>query len=310
MFIAVTALSLFFFLAITVAVVIFVVKYRGRPGHRAEPSASHNDALEITWTVIPTIIVVFLFYYGWRGYIDMATPPVKAVEIQVVAQKWSWTFVHPNGVSDSNLHVPSDQPVRLVMTSKDVLHSFFAPSLRTKMDVLPRRYTYVWFEAEQTRAGVYRLYCTEFCGRDHSQMKVKLVIHKPGMYERYLAEKAESDVSRPLDQIGAELYEKKNCVGCHTLDGSVRVGPSFKGSFGTEITLSNGAKQQFDENYIRESLTSPLAKARPGFPPSMPSFADQLKERQILGLIEFIKAQNPAYKPEPAPQKSPEAPGQ
>jgi cytochrome c oxidase subunit 2 len=255
--------------------------------------------------VIPTIIVVFLFYYGWRGYINMATPPVKAVEIQVVAQKWSWSFIHPNGTSDSNLHVPANTPVRLVMTSRDVLHSFFVPSLRTKQDVVPRRYTYVWFDA--TKPGTYRLYCTEFCGRDHSQMKVKVVIHKPGDYERYLAEKAEADQTRLPLEIGAELYEKKNCVGCHTLDGSPRVGPSFKGIFGTEITLASGAKQTVDENYIRESLMSPLAKARPGYPPSMPSFEGQLKDRQILGLIEFIKAQNPDYKPS-AP--SPEAPGQ
>jgi cytochrome c oxidase subunit 2 len=290
MFYATLALSAFFFIAITAVVVVFVIKYRGRKGHRAQPSPSHNDTMEITWTVIPTIIVVFLFYYGWRGYINMVTPPNKAVEVQVVAQKWSWSFVHANGVSDGNLHVPVDTPVRLVMTSTDVLHSFFVPALRTKQDVIPRRYTYVWFKA--TKPGTYRLYCTEYCGRDHSQMKVKVVVHESQMYERYLAERAEADNTRPLDQIGADQYNKRPCNSCHSLDGSTKVGPSFKDTFGTEVTLSDGSKVKMDENYIRESLMSPQAKARPNYPPSMPSFANQLKERQILGLIEFIKKQS------------------
>ena len=302
MFYVTLALSAFFFFAITACVVYFVIKYRGRKGHRAQPSPSHNDTMEVTWTVIPTIIVVFLFYYGWRGYINMVTPPQKAVEIQVVAQKWNWTFIHPNGVTDGNLHVPVNTPVRLVMTSTDVLHSFFIPAMRTKQDLVPRRFTYVWFEA--TKPGTYRLYCTEYCGRDHSQMKVKVVVHEPGNYERYLAERAESDNTRPLDQIGADQYVKRGCNNCHTLDGSPKVGPSFKDDYGTAYQLG-GKTIKVDDDYIRESLMSPQAKARPGYPPSMPSFQGQLKERQILGLIEFIKKQgkNAEAPPSPTPGK-------
>jgi len=288
MFYAVLALSIFFFVAITIAVVYFVIKYRGRKGHRAQPSSSHNDTLEIVWTVIPTIMVVFLFYYGWRGYIHMVTPPQKAIEVQVTAQKWNWTFTHANGVTDGNLHVPVNTPVRLVMTSQDVLHSFFIPAMRTKQDVVPRRFTYAWFEA--TKPGTYRLYCTEFCGRDHSQMKVVVVVHTPGNYERYLAERGEADQTKPLDQIGADQYVKRGCNNCHTLDGTPKVGPSFKDDFGTTYTWK-GQTIKVDEEYIRESLMSPQAKARDGYPPSMPSFQGQLKERQILGLIEFIKKQ-------------------
>jgi cytochrome c oxidase subunit II len=281
-------MSFFFFFAIAGVVVYFTIRYRHRPGHKSEPSAAHNDVLEITWTVIPTIICVFLFLYGWREYIHMATPPQRAVEIQVVARKWAWQFTHQNGVQDSNLHVPVNTPVRLVMTSQDVLHSFFAPVLRVKQDIIPRRYTFVWFEA--TKPGTYRLYCAEYCGTDHSQMKVNVVVHDPGGYERYLADAQERMQNLPPVELGKIAYEKKGCAGCHSLDGSPKVGPTFKGVFGTEITLKDGAKVVADENYLRESILNSQAKARPGYPPSMPSFEGQLKEKELTGLVEFIKS--------------------
>lgn len=301
MFITVLALSTFFFFAIAAAVIYLTIKYRHRPGHKAEPSAAHNDALEVTWTVIPTIICVFLFYYGWRAYIHIVTPPQKAVEINVLAMRWSWNFTHANGVEDSDLHVPVNTPVRLVMTSKDVLHSFYVPAFRTKQDIIPRRYTYVWFEA--TKPGTYRLNCAEYCGTNHSQMGITsptpewplgrravVVVHDPGGYEKYLADKAASSSNMEPDKLGAMLYEKKGCVACHSIDGSAKVGPSFQHDFGTEVPLNDGSKVKMDENYIRESILAPQAKARPGYPPSMPSFEGQLKEKEIEGLIAFIKS--------------------
>ncbi len=301
MFITVLALSTFFFVAIAVAVIYLTVKYRHRPGHKAEPSAAHNDALEVTWTVIPTIICVFLFYYGWHAYIHIVTPPQKAIEINVLAQRWSWNFTHSNGVEDSDLHVPVNMPVRLVMTSTDVLHSFYVPVLRTKQDIIPRRYTYVWFNA--TKPGTYRLNCAEYCGTNHSQMGISaptaefpggrravVVVHDPGGYERYLADKAGASMTMEPDKLGKMLYEKKGCVACHTTDGSARVGPSFAHDFGTDVPLADGSKVKMDENYIRESLMAPQAKSRPGFPPSMPSFEGQLKEKEIEGIIAFIKS--------------------
>jgi cytochrome c oxidase subunit 2 len=284
----VLGMSFFFFFAIAGAVVYFVIKYRHRPGHKSQPSAAHNDALEITWTVIPTIICVFLFLFGWREYIHMATPPQRAIEIQTVARKWAWQFTHQNGVQDSNLHVPVDTPVRMVMTSQDVLHSFYVPAFRVKQDIIPRRYTFVWFQA--TKPGVYRLYCAEYCGTDHSNMKVNVVVHSPGGYERYLADAQERMQNLPPVELGKSAYEKKGCAACHTLDGSAKIGPSFKGVFGSQITLANGASVTVDENYLRESILNPQAKARPGFPPSMPSFEGQLKEKELTGLVEFIKS--------------------
>jgi cytochrome c oxidase subunit 2 len=288
MFFAALALSIFFFVAITAAVLYFVIRYRHKPGRKPEPSPAHNDALEITWTVIPTIICVFLFVYGWRGYVKIVTPPRQAVEVQVLAYRWGWNFTHANGVQDSDLHVPMDTPVRLVMTAKDVLHSFFVPVLRTKQDLVPRRYTYAWFDAN--KPGTYRLYCTEYCGRDHSQMRVKLVVHTKGGYERYLADKAALSDSMPPLELGKMLYEKKGCNACHSLDGSAKVGPSFKGVFGTKVALANGSTVDMDETYISTSILQPMAQSRPGFPPSMPSFEGQLKDKEIAGLIEFIKS--------------------
>jgi cytochrome c oxidase subunit 2 len=302
MFYAVLALSIFFFVAIAIAVVYLTVKYRHRPGHKPQPSAAHNDTMEITWTVIPTIIVVFLFWYGWRSYINVVTPPQKAVEIDVLAWRWNWQFTHVNGVTDSDLHVPVNTPVRLVMTSKDVLHAFYAPAMRVKQDIVPRRYTYSWFNA--TKPGTYRLTCAEYCGTSHAQMaclqtdkhtgaclrRAVVVVHAPGDYERYLADKEAESSQLPPEEFGKKLYEKKGCNACHTVDGTPRVGPSFYQQFGTTISLADGSKVPMDENYIRESLMSPQAKGRPGFPPSMPSFEGQLKEVEITGLIAYIKS--------------------
>jgi cytochrome c oxidase subunit 2 len=295
MYYAVLGLSMFFFVAITVAVVYFVIKYRHRPGHKPEPSPAHNDALEVTWTVIPTIICVFLFYYGWTTYVRIVTPPTKAVEINVLAWRWNWQFTHSNGVQDSDLHVPANTPVRLVMTSTDVLHSFYAPVMRVKQDIVPRRYTYAWFYP--TKPGTYRLACAEYCGTNHSQMGVTsagrravVVVHEPGGYERYLADKAALSTRLPPDQLGKMLYEKKGCNACHTIDGAARVGPTFLRSFGTMVPLIDGTQVKLDENYIRESLMYPQAKARPGFPPSMPSFEGQLKPQEIEGIIAYIKS--------------------
>ena len=305
MFYSVLGLSAFFFFAIAVVVVYFCIKYRHRPGKRAEPSSSHNDALEITWTVIPTIIVVFLFYFGWRSYIRVVTPPQKAVEIQVLAWRWNWQFTHSNGVTDSDLHVPVNTPVRLVMTSKDVLHSFYAPAMRVKQDVVPRRYTYAWFYA--TKPGTYRLTCAEYCGTNHSQMaclendpdtqaclrRAVVVVHEPGDYERYLADKSAEGSTDPV-KYGSMLYEKKGCNACHTIDGTPKVGPTWKSAdWGQEIEMADGKKIKIDESYIRQSIEYPQAEARkhdPAYPPSMPSFLGQLKEKEIQGLIAYIKA--------------------
>ncbi|MEX1310786.1 MAG: cytochrome c oxidase subunit II, partial [Candidatus Sulfomarinibacteraceae bacterium] len=178
------AISVFFFLLIVVAMVIFVIKYRHREGQGAEESPSHNMALELTWTVIPLILVVVIFVFGFKGYLDMSTPPSNAYEILVEGQKWNWSFTYPNGYIDSNLHVPVDRPIRLVMSSQDVIHSLYIPAFRVKMDVVPGRYAKAWFEA--TEPGEYDLFCAEYCGTSHSDMIAHVVVHPVGEFETWL----------------------------------------------------------------------------------------------------------------------------
>jgi cytochrome c oxidase subunit 2 len=304
-------LSVICFFGITFAVVYFVWKYRARPGHKAQPSSHHNDVVETIWTVIPSLICVALFVGGWRGYVDLTTPPKHALEIHVTARKWSWEFTHPNGVTDSVLHVPADRSVRMIMKSEDVLHSFFVPAFRVKQDVLPRRYTNLWFKAEEptvdpqqelrsnevndanrnlvrSQTG-HRLYCAEYCGTDHSQMKTRVVVHNPGGYDNYLAFKQEeADTMSPLER-GQSVFESK-CFACHTLDGTTKVGPSFKGIWGETHTFQDGSTAVVDENYVRESIVDPKAKIRQGFPDSMTSFQGQISDKEILGVIEYIKS--------------------
>jgi cytochrome c oxidase subunit 2 len=305
MFLSVLALSIFFFIAIAGVTIYFMIKYRHRPGHKPEPSASHNDTLEVTWTVIPTLITVFLFWYGWQSYIRVVTPPNAAVEIDVLAWRWNWQFTHQNGVTDSDLHVPAGVPVRLVMTSKDVIHSFYAPAMRVKQDVLPRRFTYAWFEA--TKPGTYRLTCAEYCGTNHSQMaclendketgaclrRAVVVVHKDlADYKKYLDDKLSDQMKLPPIELGALLYQKKGCNQCHTVDGSPKVGPSWKQpDWGKMITMDNGQQVKMDEAYVQESILNPNAKARPGFQKgAMPSFDGQLKPSELQGLIAYIKS--------------------
>ncbi len=289
MFYAVLGLSAFFFFAILIIVVYFVIKFRARPGHKAQPSPAHSDALEITWTIIPTIICVFLFLGGWHGYLAFTAERGGALQLDVTAQKWAWSFTYPNGTTDNNLHVPVDQPVRLRMTSTDVLHSFYSPAFRVKQDVVPRRYTYLQFTP--TRPGVYRLYCTEYCGKDHSLMKVKVFVHQTGGYERYLATVQERSSSMTPLEMGASLFDKKGCVACHTIDGSARVGPSWKGIWGESIKLADGSTVTVDAQYIKTAIEDPNAQKRANFAGAqMTSYAGLLSEKEIAGLIAYIES--------------------
>ena len=286
LFYGILGLSIFCFAGITFAVVYFAWRYRHRKGHVAEPSSSHNDTLEITWTVIPSIICVVIFLLGWKGFMDLNTPPKHAYEVQVVAKKWDWSFKYPNGWVDTNLHVPVGEPVRLVMRSTDVLHSFWVPAFRIKNDVIPNRYTKLWFEAKTP--GVYRLYCAEYCGTQHSNMKQLVVVHPPGGFEKYMEEAEQALLDMPPVKLGEYLFTARGCNQCHTVDGSAKTGPTWKGIFGTTQQTSAGAVT-VDENYIRESILDPNVKVRAGFNAIMPTFRGQLKDEQIDGIITYIK---------------------
>jgi cytochrome c oxidase subunit II len=287
LFYAITALSIFCFVGITIAVVWFTIRYRARDGRRPEPSATHNDAMEITWTIIPSIIVVIIFVLGWQGYMKMAAVPQHAEEVRVTASKWSWEFTYPNGYRDHRLHVPVNRPVRLVMTSQDVLHSLFVPAFRVKMDVLPFRYTRMWFEA--TEPGTYRLYCAEYCGTAHANMIGEVVVHPPGGYERYLEEAQQRMMDLPPVELGELLYVQRGCRECHSIDGTSGQGPTLAGIWGVEQQYRDGT-HLVDDDHIRMALLDPQARVRTGYNPVMPTFRGRLSDREIEAIIEYIKS--------------------
>ena len=286
----IASVSTFFFVLIVVLMTFFVLKYRRRPGHTAQPSPSHNTLLELTWSVIPGLILVYIFTTGFMTYLDMRKPPDDAYELQVVARKWSWAFQYPNGVVHDDLHLPVDRPVRLVMSSEDVIHSLFVPAFRVKQDVVPGRYTQTWFYP--TRPGNYPLYCAEYCGQKHSSMDATVVVHPSGEFEQWLRDEEEQMNNLPPAELGALLYKRQGCVQCHAVDGNTRgkVGPSFLGTFGTQQALKTGEPVTVDENYIRESILEPLAKVRAGYQPVMPTYQGRLKDKEIDGLVAYIKS--------------------
>jgi cytochrome c oxidase subunit 2 len=281
-------ISTIFFVGIMVTMGIFVAKYRRRPGQTEQPSPSHNNALEITWSVIPSLLVLLIFYFGFKGYLDMTVPPGSNYEIQVTGQKWKWLFTYPNGHIDDNLHVPGDVPTRLVMTSEDVIHSLFVPDFRVKMDTVPGRYSYLWFKPQEP--GEHTIYCAEYCGTSHSDMISKVIVHPPGEFETWLADIAAAELNASPVDAGRRLYQTRGCAQCHSIDGKPGTGPTFLGFFGRPHPLVSGETLSADENYIRESLLEPQAKVVAGFNPVMPTYKGRLSDKEIGAIIEFIKS--------------------
>jgi cytochrome c oxidase subunit 2 len=301
-------INYFFFGVIVLVLVWFAIRYRSKPSEHtvfASDAPTHNTPLELTWTVVPLLVVGVLFWIGMDGYLHLVDPPDNAYPVQVTAQKWSWTFQHPEyGVTESaELTVPLDRPVRLLMTSPDVLHSLFVPAFRVKQDVVPGRYTSLWFEA--TRPGQYRLYCTEYCGKDHSKMlAVVNVLPEDEFQERLgkLAREYEDIADKDLPAYAlTRLYNR--CASCHSLDGKSGTGPSFKGLWertlkGTTVftdgsTLKDkmgpGGEFEVPENYIRDSILNPQHYIVQNYVGAMPTFKGQLKQRQIDALVLMFK---------------------
>jgi len=278
------------FALICAATVWFAWRYRSSACPEPQESTSHSTFVELIWTFVPTIFLVYLFWVGMDRYVDFKAPPVDAYEIKATAQKWNWNFTYPDGTQHNELHVPVDTDVRILIESRDVLHSLFVPAFRVKMDAVPGRYTDLWFNA--TKTGTYHLFCTEYCGMDHAAMITKAVVHEKKGFDNWLKENGDLlAIMTPLEA-GEKFFTMKGCVACHSLDGTDLVGPSLKGTFGTERELTDGTKVVMDENYIRKSILEPQAELVAGFPPTMPTFQGQLKDAEIDAVIEFIKAQN------------------
>ncbi len=282
-------ISVFFFALICILIAVFTVKYlRRRPDQLATAQITHNIVIEMAWTLIPLIIVMVLFFVGMKGYLHMRIAPAGFMQVNVHAQKWAWSFEYSEGVSNDTLVVPVNIPVKLVMTSKDVLHSFYIPNFRTKADVLPNRYTSLWFQA--TRTGTFQVECTQYCGTNHSYMLTAVKVVEPDAYKDWLAVVGDLGKGKTPEQYGAILYTKKGCSACHSVDGSRQIGPSWKGIYGMMENVTPGGSIKVDDDYIRESMMAPTAKVVNGYSPVMPTFKGSLSEKEVLAIIAYIKS--------------------
>jgi len=313
-------INYFFFLLVVGIMVYFVWKYRQKGREVYARGPNHNLPLELGWTILPTIIVVVIFFFGFKGYVSMRTVPADAYQIDVTAQQWSWQFKYPNGATSADLYVPAGKPVKLVMRSNDVLHCLYIPDFRVKQDVVPGRYTTMWFQVDEMTGEekFHRLYCTEYCGKDHSRMNQRVFVlgevqfndwvTKQGRWLEELAKKYPDDPSM-IWKIGASrLYAR--CASCHTLDGKAGTGPSwgnYDGSGDIWARIQPGAVHKVDggkpvqtligpgkeyetpEAYLRASILNPGQHIVDGYGNVMPTFKGQLRDPEIDVLIDMMK---------------------
>lgn len=282
------AIILFFTLFVCILVLTLAIRYRrGTKVDRSHPP-THSLRLEVVWIVIPFIIAMSMFGISAIVFLEQFSPPADAVEIPVVGKQWMWKLQHPEGRKEINeLHVPVDQPVRLKMISQDVIHSFFIPAFRVKQDVLPGRYTEMWFKP--TRVGRYRLFCTEYCGTDHSVMGGWVEVMEPADYERWLRE---DSGGTSLVQEGKALFVQNHCAGCHGENATVRA-PRLEGIYGQPVPIQDGDQVRFvtaDDRYIRDSILLPKSQVVAGYQPLMPSYQGQINEEDLIRIIAYIKS--------------------
>jgi cytochrome c oxidase subunit 2 len=278
-------------LLVAVLLIGFAVRFRRRPGTPPPGPMRGNRPLEWFWTLTPIGIFAIIFVWGAMLYFDAYRAPDDAAVVYVVAKQWMWKFQHPEGQREINqLHVPLGRPVKLMMTSEDVIHSFFVPDFRVHMDVLPARYTSVWFEP--TRPGTYHLFCSQYCGTNHSGMVGSVVVMRPEEYERWLHLHAEGSLALE----GRKVFLQYRCVSCHSADEHARA-PVLENLFGRRVQLRDGRSVIADEAYIRESILDPGAKVVAGYEKIMPTFKGQVSEEEIIQLIAWLRSLGPGQTP-------------
>ncbi len=306
------ALCGFMAVAVVAAMVYMGIRYRRTSENTVGADIHGSTPLEIFWTAVPFFIVMFIFAWGTSLYFKLSVPPANAMEIFVTGKQWMWKIQHMNGRREiNNLHVPLGQPVKLTMASEDVIHSFYVPAFRVKADVVPGRYSTMWFEADTV--GTYHLFCAEYCGTEHSRMIGSVTVMDPADYQNWLvtgnpapveasagggavpaaaaapaATGAGASGPTPVE-IGAKLFQEKACFTCH-LATPGGIGPILTNVAGHEVELATGEKVVADDAYLRESILQPMAKVVKGYPPAMPTFQGQLNEDQVMALIAYIKS--------------------
>jgi cytochrome c oxidase subunit II len=300
------AVAGFFSLLIAGLIVSFAVRFRRRSSDATGARIHGGMLLEITWTVVPLLIVMVIFVWGASVFFAMSRPPDETENIYVVGKQWMWKFQHLDGQREINeLHVPIGRAVKLMMTSEDVIHDVFVPAFRVKADVLPGRYTSIWFTP--TRPGRYHLFCAEYCGTRHSAMIGEVVVMDPTEYQSWLSGGAPEG---SLASAGEKLFADLACNTCHRPDAQGR-GPVLQGLFGRTVTLASGESAVVDEAYVRESILNPSARIAASYQPIMPTFQGLVSEEQLLELVEYVKSlQNQPEVPTSRPAVSAPAPGE
>jgi cytochrome c oxidase subunit 2 len=292
-------LSVVLFVGIISTAAYFVWKYKAKPGVQAEPTG-HNLPLEIAWTVAPVFVLVYLFIAGFRGYMYQAVAPVGAIEIRARGFQWGWDFEYSNGAHTSELRIPVGKPVKMVLSSNDVLHSFYIPAFRVKRDLVPGMYTSIWFQATETTPpgqGI-DLFCAEYCGgrsgetsqSGHWSMITKVNVENVESFDKFIKEGAQKPEGVTDEDWGRQIAQGKACFGCHSVDGAAGSGPTWKGVFGRHESITGGTAVDVDENYIRESILEPQAKIVQGFGPVMPTYKGILSDKDIDYIIKYMKS--------------------
>lgn len=325
----ITWVSIIFGFGVIIVTFLIAFRYRHKPGvNDIGKGPTHSTLLEITWSVIPGIIVLLIAIWGFQGYMKFAVVPQEALEIQVEGYKWGWRFIYPNGHMEPTLHIPKDMPVRFVMRSDDVIHSLYVPQFRIKKDVVPGRYNKMWvvateaspFDLQQTGkswtdpknfkfevddpstyAEGFDIYCTEYCGTNHSRMLSKVYVHPTyESYAQWLARASDLEGNVPDPVARGEVLAKRNgCFQCHSVDGAAKVGPTWKNLFGHTGKFVDGQSYEANEDYIRESINYPNKHIVAGFAPGMPSYLGKISDREIDALINYMKSISENFKGKP-----------
>jgi cytochrome c oxidase subunit II len=284
-------------IVLTIATGAFMIIYRERAGARPRPPVSRTITFELGAAAATLALFLAFWVIGFRQYVALREPPPGALRVYVVAKQWMWQFAYPGGaVAEDELRVPVDQPVELVMTSRDVIHSFYVPAFRLKQDVVPGRMTSLWFTA--TAPGRYDIACAEYCGNGHSRMRGAVVVLPAEDYARWSA----GGGTRDLADAGAKVAATRGCLRCHTVDGVRHIGPTWAGLYGSVVALADGSTARADDAYLTESMMDPAAKVVAGFAPVMPSYLGQLSGPEAAALVEYIRSLADAR---PAPGVSP-----
>ena len=294
LFIMIAVIGGFFFFLTQGLLIYFAVKYRRRRPDRDNetPSITGNPLLEVLWILIPSLVVVVIFYYGWRVYTDLRVPQAGATEVYVNARQWMYEVRYPDGRTAINeIRVPQGKPVKFILSASDVIHGFYLPDFRIKMDMIPGRITTLWMQPD--RPGRYQIFCTVYCGTGHSNMLAQLIVMPPQEYSEWVEHRGRDGTGEeehePVAVRGERIVKNAGCLNCHAIEGKEKIGPNFRGVYGSKVPLEGGQSVTADEEYLRESIVEPGARLVKGYPNVMPTYKTSMPPDDVRAAVEYLK---------------------